>query len=80
MVRNPVIIASYRDILGAVGSKQKYSSAENQEKFTGSYARHYLQIASSINELQVPTLYVEHEKALQVPDELADRLSVLLTG
>ena len=34
---------------------------------------YYLQIASLINELQAPTLYVEHEKALQVPDELANR-------
>jgi hypothetical protein len=79
-IRNPLIIASYRNILGAVASKIKRSGEVSSEGLIKSYTRHYMQIAELIDTLQAPTLYIDHEKALHAPDDVAERLSTLLTG
>ncbi|MEP5154747.1 hypothetical protein [Planktotalea sp.] len=80
VVRAPIFIVSYRNILASSASKLKHTDTGDIGRLVGGYARNYLRIAKLLKEHDGPRILVNYEKVLEDPIALGEALSKRLLG
>lgn len=80
LVRSPIFIVSYRNILASSASKLKHTDSGDIGRLVGGYARNYLRLAKLLKEHDGPRILVNYEKVLEDPIALGEALSKRLLG
>lgn len=80
LVRSPVFVVVYRNILSSIKSKVKHTGEGEFDKLSRAYANHYVGISRLTSSDYGPTLHLSYEEAVKNPVALASELSELIYG